>query len=218
MVVVALQLAFVCLLRFSELCVTAEDHFIRACDVHFVVRHPDHPDGLWILPENAYSFSLSDVLAMSIKMRSAKNDQGGRGYRYYYERCATLSQSSTFDLVADMFTLACVTRPQGEAAFFSHDAYLLSEYMVNKTIEDVVREQGEDVTRYSSHSMRIGGATLLAAAHFPDYIIQNMGRWKSLAFLHYLHWAPSMMSKALSALTDSSIFTLKDLQKMNAGA
>jgi hypothetical protein len=86
MVVVALQLAFVCLLRFSELCVTAEDHFIRACDVHFVVRHPDHPDGLWILPENAYSFSLSDVLAMSIKMRSAKNDQGGRGYRYYYER------------------------------------------------------------------------------------------------------------------------------------
>jgi len=66
--------------------------------------------------------------------------------------------------------------------------------------------------------MRIGVASLLAAAHFPDYVIQNMGRWKSLAFLHYLHWAPSMMSKTLEALTDCSIFTLRDLQKMHAGA
>jgi len=218
MVVVALQFAFVCLLRFSEFCVTAEDHFVRACDIKFVMRHPASPDGLWILPEDAHSFSLADVIGMSAKIRSAKNDQGGRGYRYYYERCPTLSQSATFDLVADMFLLACATRPKGEAAFFSHNDYLLSEYMVNKTIREVVREVGEDVSRYSSHSMRIGGASLLAAAHFPDYVIQNMGRWKSLAFLHYLHWAPSMMSKALEALTDCSIFTLRDLQKMHAGA
>jgi hypothetical protein len=218
MVIVALQFAFVCLLRFSELCVTAEDHFIRACDVHFVVQHSSSPEGLWVLPEDAYSFPLSDLIGMSVKIRSAKNDQGGRGYRYYYERCSTLSRDATFDLVADMFTLACLTRPQGAAAFFSHNSYLLSEYMINKTIRDVVREVGEDSTRYSSHSMRIGGATLLAAAHFPDYIIQNMGRWKSLAFLHYLHWAPSMMSKALDALTDSSIFTLRDLRRMHAGA
>ena len=74
-----------------------------------------------------------------------------------------------------MFTLVCVTRPRGKAAFFSHNDYLLTEYMVNKTIREVVREIGEDSSRYSSHSIRIGGATLLAAAHFPDYIIQNMG-------------------------------------------
>jgi len=44
-----------------------------------------------------------------------------------------------------------------------------------------------------------------------------MGRWKSLAFLHYLPWAPSMMRTAMSALIDMSIFTFEDLGKMNAG-
>jgi hypothetical protein len=63
MVVVALQFAFVRLLRFSEFCVTAEDHFVRACDIKFVMKHPASPDGLWILPEDAHSFPLSDLIA-----------------------------------------------------------------------------------------------------------------------------------------------------------
>jgi len=89
---------------------------------------------------------------------------------------------------------------------------------MNDIVKTVAREMGQDPERYSSHSFRIGGATVLAAANFPDYVIQNMGRWKSLAFLHYLHWAPSMMRSAMGVLTDPSIFTLCDLQKMNAGA
>jgi hypothetical protein len=39
-----------------------------------------------------------------------------------------------------------------------------------------------DPTRISSHSLRIGGASALAAAGVPDYIILDMGRWKSLVF------------------------------------
>lgn len=37
MVIVALQLAFVCLLRASETVVSVENHFLRACDVQFIV-------------------------------------------------------------------------------------------------------------------------------------------------------------------------------------
>jgi hypothetical protein len=37
MIVVALELAFVCLLRASEVVVTAENHFLRAVDVSFIV-------------------------------------------------------------------------------------------------------------------------------------------------------------------------------------
>jgi hypothetical protein len=60
--------------------------------------------------------------------------------------------------------------------------------------------------------------TVLAASTFPDYVIQNMGRWKSLEFLHYLHWNPSTMALAMSSLMNPSVFTFADLTKMNSGA
>ena len=44
-------------------------------------------------------------------------------------------------------------------------------------------EMGLDPDRYRTHSLRIGGASMMAAADRPDYEIQKQGRWKSLAFL-----------------------------------
>ena len=45
---------------------------------------------------------------------------------------------------------------------------------------------GIDVSRYSGHSFRRGGATALAKAGVPDSAIQLHGRWKSNAFLRYI--------------------------------
>ena len=223
MLVVACQLAFVCLMRYSEVILTADDHFVRACDVKFCMRDINGGESdFWISPDQAYLYSDELLKGKSIRVRSAKNDQGGRGYKYYFERDAGLSSTAAFDLVLDMFKLAQVTRPQGDEAFFSmperSGRYRLPYYRMNEVVKRVAVEMGQDPNRYSSHSFRIGGATVLAAANFPDYVIQNMGRWKSLAFLHYLHWAPSMMRAAMTVLTDVSVFTLRDLQKMNAGA
>jgi hypothetical protein len=39
----------------------------------------------------------------------------------------------------------------------------------------------------NTHSFRIGGASALADAGVPDYIIQLMGRWSSDSFLRYIH-------------------------------
>ena len=221
MLVVACQLAFVCLMRYSEVILTADDHFLRACDVKFCMINVDDGSEFWVLPEHAYLYSSDFLKGKSLRVRSAKNDQGGRGYKYYFERDSALSSTAAFDLVLDMFKLAQVTRPQGEEAFFSmrdrSGTYRLPYYRMNEIVKTVATEMGMDPVRYSSHSFRIGGATVLAAANFPDYVIQNMGRWKSLAFLHYLHWAPSMMRAAMKVLTDTSVFTMRDLQNMNAG-
>ena len=217
MLVVACELAFVCLLRGSEVLVTAENHFLRACDVSFCIRQQGSEELLWFSPAAAHLHDRSMLIGVSIKIRSAKNDQGGRGYRYYFERNKDISEQSSFDLVLDMFLLASAARQEGTSAFFSHENYLLPYHLFNSTIKNMATANGQDPSRYSCHSLRIGGATLLAATNFPDYIIQNMGRWKSLAFLHYLHWTPSMMSNALGALTDPSVFTIEDMQKMNAG-
>jgi hypothetical protein len=117
-----------------------------------------------------------------------------------------------------MFSLASLTKPEGSDSFFSYGDYVLKYHTFNDTIKKVATAVGADATRYSCHSMRVGGATVLAAAHFPDYVIQNMGRWKSLEFLHYLHWNPSTMNAAITALVDPGIFTMGDLVKMNPAA
>ena len=44
---------------------------------------------------------------------------------------------------------------------------------------------GLDPRRISSHSLRIGGATAMAAAGMSEYKIKQMGGWKSDVFLDY---------------------------------
>lgn len=45
---------------------------------------------------------------------------------------------------------------------------------------------GKDQTQYAGHSLRRGGATALYIAGVPEAIIQQHGRWKSLAVRGYL--------------------------------
>ena len=45
---------------------------------------------------------------------------------------------------------------------------------------------GLDVTRYKSHSLRIGGASYLSGLGLSDLQIKIMGRWRSDAFLRYI--------------------------------
>jgi hypothetical protein len=43
-----------------------------------------------------------------------------------------------------------------------------------------------DLSRYQTHSFRIGTATTAAASGYTEIQIQNMGRWKSNAFRKYI--------------------------------
>ena len=45
---------------------------------------------------------------------------------------------------------------------------------------------GKDPTLYAGHSLRRGGATALYIAGVPEAMIQQHGRWKSLAVRGYL--------------------------------
>ena len=66
-------------------------------------------------------------------------------------------------------------------------------------------------TRVSSHSLRIGGASALTAAGVSDYIILDMGRWKSFAFLAYVRCTTQMFEIARYALSRNDLITLDRL-------
>jgi hypothetical protein len=63
-----------------------------------------------------------------------------------------------------------------------------------------------DPMRISTKSLRAAGATMLAAAGLPDYVIMKAGRWRSLAFLKYVRLSSPIFDSTLDAL--SSLDTL----------
>ena len=66
--------------------------------------------------------------------------------------------------------------------------------------------------------MRIGGALALAAAGVPDYLIMDMGRWRSLTFLTYVRRSTQMFDRARNALARRDLLTADQIKLMNPRA
>ena len=75
---------------------------------------------------------------------------------------------------------------------------------------------GLDPSRVSSHSLRIGGATAMAAAGMSEYEIKQMGRWKSDVFLDYARYTTQLLERAHCALAKKS-FTVQSTSRLNPG-
>jgi len=76
-----------------------------------------------------------------------------------------------------------------------------------------------DPTGISSHSLRIGGASALAAAGVPDYLIMDMGRWRSLTFLTYVRRSIQILfDRARNALARRDLLTADQIKLMNPRA
>ena len=72
-------------------------------------------------------------------------------------------------------------------------------------------------SRYRPHSLRIGGASMLAAAGLPDYVIQKQGRWKSLDFLEYIRLGKQSLEMALSVMVNPTLLKVVDVGRRHPG-
>lgn len=54
---------------------------------------------------------------------------------------------------------------------------------------------------YSSHSFRIGAATVAARNGIPDHLIRLLGRWSSSAYLRYIRTPVEALASASASLT-----------------
>lgn len=61
---------------------------------------------------------------------------------------------------------------------------------------------------YASHSLRIGGASALAAAGFHDWEIAILGRWTSMTFLRYLRMGVEKLSGAAARMARTNLRAL----------
>ena len=184
--VVGMVIAFVCLMRASELLITAENHYLRGKDVTFGILLDDIE--IRIYPGEAWKYKLEQLLNVCITIHSAKNDWEGEGHRLFFSRLEVTGTVYGFEIVSMMFEWACEARPLKEDAFLMHKAKNMISYdFFNQELKKIATKFGFDPSRYAFHSLRIGGATTLAAAGKSDHYVKKMGRWKSLAFLEYIY-------------------------------
>ena len=213
----AMVLAFVCLLRISEYTRSNNNHFMRAEDVVFVVCD-SFGENLFVHSTNIHRYCLVEVIEVVVTVRSAKNDTAGEGHRFCFAKKAGDSEMA-FDLVSVLYEWACVARPSKGQMFFSAPATkfeLKADHMNSALKKVAIAFDFPGGLHFSSHSLRIGGASALAAAGVPDYITQKTGRWKSLAFLQYIRLASKAFNDAISVMCKVSTLTSNDVKKISA--
>jgi hypothetical protein len=186
---------------------------LRSDDVLFSLK-----TGRGITPSyDVNDVSWSNVRSVVFTVRSAKNDMQGEGHRFEYFTQAT-SSTRAFDIVEDMFLWAKRAQLKKGQPFFSfRGEWTLSYDVLSKAIKKVATDMGLDASRYRPHSLRIGGASMLAAAGLPDYVIQKQGRWKSLAFLEYIRLGKQSFEMALSAMVNPTLLTVGDVGRWHPG-
>ena len=70
----------------------------------------------------------------------------------------------------------------------------------NAMLKHALKIAGYDPLKFSSHSLRSGGATIAADANVPSWTIKSMGRWKSNSYLTYIKQDVSVMRRAQSLI------------------
>ena len=92
----------------------------------------------------------------------------------------------------------------------------LSSAHYNSRLRVVATKHGLDPDRVHSHSVRIGGATVLAAAQVPDYVIMAMGGWASAVYLQYVRPSVQLYAAAQAALANAGYITAQSIRAMHS--
>ena len=93
----------------------------------------------------------------------------------------------------------------GGPLFFFQDGRPLSRAVLTARLREILAGAGV-AGNISSHSFRIGAATVAARNCIPDHLIQALGRWSSNAYQLYIH-TPSKTLASLSLHLVASSFS-----------
>ena len=148
------------------------------------------------------SFSLDHI---SITLHQSKTDPFRRG--------CTVKIFKTNSSTCPHHAIDCYRRVSGDltplnfAPLYQAGRFCpLSRAAVTNTLRQLLKQAGIDHLHYSLHSFRIGAATTAAAAGLPAWLIKNLARWTSNAYLTYIHQQPALTSRIYELLshTDAS--------------
>jgi hypothetical protein len=136
-----------------------------------------------------------------INLRSSKHDYFDRGepVRLHSTRFVT----SPVHWLRRAWALAPDKHP--DAPMFQNlDGTPISYKQLQAFLERIARAVGLAPSGVSTRSLRIGGATTLAALQFPVYTLKAMGRWKSMSYQLYTQLTEGATQHAFDQMGDFS--------------
>lgn len=83
--------------------------------------------------------------------------------------------------------------------FLFQDGRPLSRTTLTERLRKILSEAGIPGT-FSSHSFRIGAATVAARNGVPDHLVQALGRWTSNAYLLYIRTPAQVLAQLSNQL------------------
>ena len=191
-------LAFTTLSQVSEYLYRGEAgaHTLMSEGVQFEIL-----DGSMVPSHEVVTKNFKSVSGCIVNIRSAKNDAAGRGHRYFFTKCNPATDKSTYCITTwILWWYVQHARPGPRLPFFHIPKlqWTLKPPYLNKRLQAMAIMYGFDPSRVFSHSLRIGGATAIAAAGMSEYEIKQMGGWKSDVFLDYAEIQPSCSNERVA--------------------
>ena len=105
--------------------------------------------------------------------------------------------------------------PVSWEAIFPHTKFVVVPFTSPLQLE-ITHSGCKYPDRVHSHSVRIGGATVLAAAQVPDYVIMVMGGWASTVYLQYVRPSLQLYVAAQAALANAGYITAQSIRAMHS--
>ena len=217
----ALLMGFTTLTRVSNyLPISSAAYHLDTEHVAFTVAPPSGMEGpsVEMTADQLGSIPLSRITGASAFLARSKTDGIGKGRRILFLRQQVTPPSCVYDIVAVLYEYVQRVRPARGKPFFHIPRLLwsLSPAHYNLRLRTVAVKHGLDPDRVHSHSVRIGGATVFAAAQVPDYVIMAMGGWASAVYLQYVRPSVLLYAAAQAALADAGLITAQSIRAMHS--
>jgi len=135
---------------------------------------------------------------LCIRIKELKTDPFCKGCfvyigKGYFPLCVIQSLLAYLSVMGD---------PSGPLFLF-RDGWPLSRAILSSWLRHILSSAGID-GNFSSHSFRIGAATVTARNRIADHQIQTLGRWTSNAYLTYVRTLVEALSKLSKQLTSAA--------------
>lgn len=142
---------------------------------------------------------VTDVLPtknqIQIRIKASKTDPFRHGCSIRYAR----TNDMLCPVSATLKLLQIHPTKQGPLFTFNDGTYL-TRRRLNQILNIALPSPDAKQSQTSSHSFRIGAATTAAAAGFPKWLIQQLGRWNSDCFRLYLQVPDSTIEHVTQTL------------------
>ena len=146
------------------------------------------------------STDINSVKSMEINIHRSKTDQHGLSR---IVRHTTVNGPNCICKLTFKWKLHCISHASATEfdGIFDTASYgiIVSEDEVARTMKFIVKFLGWDDKKISAHSLRYGGATMLAAAGMPQYVIEYFGGWAKDS--QVLKWYTQLGNQAVSRVS-----------------